>query len=554
MLVRIIVNQLGMNIRPSLLIVSIFFIAKAALALPAGDLAPRGAPDGLLSAGDYLVLQRIIMGVETANSYEQLVGDVAPLNNPDGSLDVGDLVVLMRAILGEISLPAVSDTNPPQISIAAPVDGSTLTQTSVNVVGLLDEPANVFVNGVNLNTVLSFNVPVILQQGLNTITVLAVDLSGNISTQIINVTVDSRAPTPVNLTRLGISDPGTGQVTFTGSDGVVEPGATVRFTNMTTGVVTTANADAATGSFVQSLDANTADVILVEVIDAAGNSSDSISYTVGAAVQIVTPSQNTVVEGSSVNVSGFFVGGANSGVGVSGLTGCVYANSFYINNFPLQSGSNTLTAALTDQTGAGGQHSVMLTSNANPKLTFEADNNCDIAPMDVDFDIGTLDINVVQIDIDFNGDGVVDLTTTDVNSAITTTYTTPGVFIATVWILDDQGNEHERRLSIVVQDETIQKDLFQQIWSNFSIALAAGDAATALQSVLTQYRGFYGPVLQALAANLPAIAGDLSGIRKIQISGDVAEYAVLTVVDGQVRTFVVTFMKDSDGIWRILSM
>ncbi len=50
------------------------------------------------------------------------------------------------------------------------------------------------------------------------------------------------------------------------------------------------------------------------------------------------------------------------------------------------------------------------------------------------------------------------------------------------------------------------------------------------------------------------IAGDLSGIRKIQISETTAEYAVLTVVDGQVKTFVITFTKDSDGIWRILSM
>ena len=62
---------------------------------PAGDLAPRGAPDGALNVGDLVVLQRIIHNIITdPTDYERLVGDVAPLGSPDGILNIVDFLIL----------------------------------------------------------------------------------------------------------------------------------------------------------------------------------------------------------------------------------------------------------------------------------------------------------------------------------------------------------------------------------------------------------------------------------------------------------------------------
>ena len=532
---------------------NVFTVTQAPQGLPAGDLAPKGNPDGQLNVADFLVLQRIVLGLETPNSYEQLVGDVAPLNAPDGQLNAGDLVVLQRAVMGNITLPPVFDSSPPQISILAPTEGSTLTQTRVAVIGVLDEPANVSVNGSNLGLVTSFNKTVTLQQGANTLTVTATDASGNVATTIINVTADSRAPVPTNISKVTLTEPVSGQVSFTGSTGAAEPGATIQFTNTTTSTTVTAVADAS-GTFTRQFSASSGDIIQIAIVDTAGNTSESAAYTVGAQIQIVTPTQNATVEGARTHVSGVFSGGPGSGITVNGAQACVFGNAFFINEFPLQVGGNTLTATLTDSTGATDQHAVSVTSNGNLVLTLDADDDCGAAPLTVNFALGTAGINVQQVDIDFDGDGAPDFSTADVNALISTTYTTPGVYPATAWILDNQGFEYEVHLNIVAQDETAQNDLFQQIWGNFSTALAAGDIATALQSIRTQSRGFYNPVLQALAANLPAIAGDLSGIEKIRIDENFAEYALLTVVNGQVRTFVVTFTRDTDGIWRIISM
>ena len=61
-----------------------------------GDLAPRGAPDGVLDAADVLILTRLVSGQITPTLEEELRGD---LNN-NYVLDAGDLVLLQRAVLG----------------------------------------------------------------------------------------------------------------------------------------------------------------------------------------------------------------------------------------------------------------------------------------------------------------------------------------------------------------------------------------------------------------------------------------------------------------------
>jgi len=63
-----------------------------------GDVAPLGAPDGVISAADYLIAQRIALGELVATSLELAHGDVYPVNNPDGKIDASDLILLLQLI------------------------------------------------------------------------------------------------------------------------------------------------------------------------------------------------------------------------------------------------------------------------------------------------------------------------------------------------------------------------------------------------------------------------------------------------------------------------
>jgi hypothetical protein len=66
-----------------------------------GDLGPRGNLDGLVNAGDVIVMTRLITGQITATQGELLLGDL----NYNEELDVGDLLLLQRAVLGLIPAP-----------------------------------------------------------------------------------------------------------------------------------------------------------------------------------------------------------------------------------------------------------------------------------------------------------------------------------------------------------------------------------------------------------------------------------------------------------------
>ena len=142
----------------------------------AGDLAPRGNPDGQLNVADLVVLTRIITGLETATPNELIVADVGPLNSaPDGVLDVRDMLILQRAILGELSLSNVTilPPTPALNAIALP----TTTQNLYQISGTASPGTlvTIYINGNSQQQLISnpsdgsFIINVYLSYGLNSI-------------------------------------------------------------------------------------------------------------------------------------------------------------------------------------------------------------------------------------------------------------------------------------------------------------------------------------------------------------------------------------------------
>lgn len=64
-----------------------------------GDVAPLGAPDGNINAGDVLIYLRMISGDVVPSTLEYAHGDIYPPGAPDGRIDLSDYLILQRMVM-----------------------------------------------------------------------------------------------------------------------------------------------------------------------------------------------------------------------------------------------------------------------------------------------------------------------------------------------------------------------------------------------------------------------------------------------------------------------
>ena len=70
------------------------------LVAPDGDLAPYGAPDGVVNAADLLIAQRIVLGLIDPLTQQDLAhGDVYPPGAPDSVINLSDYLLIQQMIL-----------------------------------------------------------------------------------------------------------------------------------------------------------------------------------------------------------------------------------------------------------------------------------------------------------------------------------------------------------------------------------------------------------------------------------------------------------------------
>ena len=66
-----------------------------------GDVAPLGASNGIIDAGDYIIVLRIVMGEIEPGINELLHADLYPSGAPDGVIDMSDLVEFRKLLFSE---------------------------------------------------------------------------------------------------------------------------------------------------------------------------------------------------------------------------------------------------------------------------------------------------------------------------------------------------------------------------------------------------------------------------------------------------------------------
>ncbi|MFQ5487862.1 MAG: hypothetical protein ACE5ET_05380 [Gammaproteobacteria bacterium] len=455
-----------------------------------------------------------------------------------------------------VQVQAPPDTLPPRIAVTSPA----LTNLAAYTLsGFLSETATLIVNGQTVAVApdLSFQQALTLTEGANTLQVVATDGAGNSALLDFTVTLDSIPPAAPDggLIQVGTPD-AAGQVSISGGAGSVEGNATVMVTNLRTGETATVSADNGGGFSVQ-IDAWLWDRLSLVVTDRAGNTSDALVAAVEGvlSVTITSPLEGTVLDSSAALVTGTFLGPPNTGITVNGVVALSYGNQFYANNMPLSPGDNRLEVTAMTLTGETAATSVTVSATGASPMEVTAEPQTGIAPLAATFSIvnnGALDIQ--QISADFDGDGNVDLTTTDPNAVINHSYSAAGAYHAVITVADSQNTVYEQTLVIVVGDDQQLDQIFADIWNGLNEHLVQGDLDGASQYLNAAAQQKYRPVFEALLPYLPEIIASYSPLSRASISGDIGEYAITRTINGQNNLFLIYFLRDADGVWRLDAM
>lgn len=276
-------------------------------------------------------------------------------------------------------------------------------------------------------------------------------------------------------------------------------------------------------------------------------------------VKIASPSTGTSVNTNTVLVSGNFDGPTNTGVTVNGVIAQAFGKQFFA-AVPLVSGDNTLEARATSPDGAT-VTDIVTVINTTPAgappdaIQVVASPQSGIAPLTVKFTVSNSSEDPIQkIEVDFDGDGTFDATSTSADTPIEHVYAAPGSFQAKIQVTEGTGTLHTATHLIVVSRFDDVEQMLRSVYTGMLDHLRAGDIDRALAAITGTSQEKYKAIFTALKPNLATVVDKLGTIERTTISQDFAELMVVREKNGERRAYFIYFLRSEDGVWRIESM
>jgi PKD repeat protein len=175
-----------------------------------------------------------------------------------------------------------------------------------------------------------------------------------------------------------------------------------------------------------------------------------------------------------------------------------------------------------------------------------------VAPLTVTFSI-TSDQPIQSVNGEFAAGSP--FSVSPFSGTLSFTYQQPGAHTAIFNVVRADGTTVTKTLRIVVQSVAEVDQLLRTAWNGFTQALVARDKVAAMKSLTVSAQARYGRVFDALLASLPTVAASVSAPERGVLTGSVGEYFVTRQIpDGTLRLFLIYFIRDADGVWRLDTM
>jgi Big-like domain-containing protein/glucodextranase-like protein len=449
------------------------------------------------------------------------------------------------------------DTIAPSFQNVAPPSGTVFTNTSsVTITGSVDDPAATVRLGAQSQGA-TFSFTLTLVEGPNSYTLEARDRAGNLSTFPLTYTFSPpvNAPPTVTITRpltqSSYSAPASVHVYANAAD---SDGNVVKVDFLLDGVIrATVMAPGKFDAILASIPSgnHTLTARATDNLNATATSPPVPISVVAPSISITSPAPNAQISGDSVLVTGHIISIANGGVAVNNSVAPLDSANNFWSVVSLTPGVNTITATLTAGDGSTATQTVNVTATGTaPPYSVVPDKSSGLAPLFVVFSVANL--GSLNATFTFNGFGPFNLPAGTI-LRLSTTFQA-GVSVNTVVFTDTAGARTTQQVVVEARDPAQMDQMFLAIWNGMNNALVAGDRDGAMVYLNFGAQRKFGPVFDVLMPFMPQIVASYSPLVRSSLSSSIGEYGVVRVFNGQKRLYLIYFLRDADGVWRIDEM
>lgn len=279
------------------------------------------------------------------------------------------------------------------------------------------------------------------------------------------------------------------------------------------------------------------------------------------AVTVTYPANGATVNGPTTEIAGTFTGPTDTGITVNGVVAYTDGGNFLASAVPLQTGPNTINVAATTITGATASTSLSLTQgSATPSVvTLSVTRPTSYAPFLVNFTptVGTLPggATVTMLSIDYNGDGIDDVTNPTPGTPLTYLATQPNLYAARLTVKDSNNVTYTAYVHYLVEDARRQTGMLCDVYGYLKQRLTAQDSTGALTAIDPNTQAEFQPLFTNNASTLPAYVANLGNIVDGYLSGRTATFIVVRQnPDLTLSGYHMEYTQGADGTWRISGM
>jgi hypothetical protein len=343
--------------------------------------------------------------------------------------------------------------------------------------------------------------------------------------------------------------PASVQVSATASD---SDGSVTKVEFLRNGIVETTDTEAPYAATLTNIPAGTHSITARATDDTGGVTTSAPATITIAAPSIVidSPLPNALIAGDTVLVKGRIVAPPHSGVRVNEYPASLDPAGNFTVLVPANAGTNTLIATLTMMNRANVTQTIAVNaSGALSQFIVDTTATTGFAPLATTFTISNpLAANATFM---FDNSGPFFLPS-GATARITVTY--PAGVYAPAIAFSINGALYTHRIVIEARDPAQTDAMFKALWNGMNDALLAGNKEAALGYLSDSAQLKYGPVFDTLLPFMSEIVASYSPLVQSSVDDELAEYALTRLDGGIKRLYLISFMRDQNGVWRIDGM